>query len=184
MPDSNITKRALADSLKELLTEASFSKISIGNICEKCGMNRKSFYYHFKDKYDLVNWIYYTEFISIAKEKNYNTEWEAMEDICIYYYGNRNFYRKILKVEGQNPFSSYFRELLLPVISEYLKEIFNKDENWNFYVDFFADAFTSAIMRWLLDKECMPPDKFITLLKSCVWNAAKKVMESIPEDDG
>lgn len=55
MADSNITKRALAHALKELMEEKNFSKISVADICEKCDMNRKSFYYHFKDKYDLVN---------------------------------------------------------------------------------------------------------------------------------
>lgn len=57
MADSNITKRALAAALKELMEQKPFSKINVADICEKCGMNRKSFYYHFKDKYDLVNWI-------------------------------------------------------------------------------------------------------------------------------
>ena len=58
MADSNITKRALAEALKELLKAEPFAQVSVGEICEKCHMNRKSFYYHFKDKYDLVNWIY------------------------------------------------------------------------------------------------------------------------------
>ena len=58
MADSNITKRALAAALKELMEQKPFSKINVAEICEKCGMNRKSFYYHFKDKYDLVNWIF------------------------------------------------------------------------------------------------------------------------------
>ena len=53
MPDSNITKKALAMAMKELMEQIPFSKISVSDICEKCGMNRKSFYYHFKDKYDL-----------------------------------------------------------------------------------------------------------------------------------
>nr|WP_318682878.1 TetR family transcriptional regulator [uncultured Acetatifactor sp.] len=66
LADSNITKRALSSAFKELLESRPFSKISIGDICEKCEMNRKSFYYHFKDKYDLVNWIYYTEFVQSA----------------------------------------------------------------------------------------------------------------------
>ena len=43
MADSVITKKALAGALKELLNEEPFSKISIGDICERCGMNRKSF---------------------------------------------------------------------------------------------------------------------------------------------
>ena len=55
MADSNITKKALADSMKNLMENEDFSKISVADICNKCGMNRKSFYYHFKDKYDLVN---------------------------------------------------------------------------------------------------------------------------------
>ena len=67
MADSNITKRALAAALKELMDEMSFDKITIVHICNKCEMNRKSFYYHFKDKYELVNWIYYTEFIGTVK---------------------------------------------------------------------------------------------------------------------
>ena len=56
MPDSNITKNALASAMKSLMERKSFSKISVGDICELCQMNRKSFYYHFKDKYDLVIW--------------------------------------------------------------------------------------------------------------------------------
>ena len=55
MPDSNITKKALAMAMKELMEQIPFSKISVSDICEKCGMNRKSFYYQFKDKYDLGN---------------------------------------------------------------------------------------------------------------------------------
>ncbi len=66
-------------------------------------MSRKSFYYHFKDKYDLVNWIYYNEFISVAKDKNYNSEWAFLEDICGYFYENRNFYQKALRIEAQIP---------------------------------------------------------------------------------
>ena len=61
MADSNITKNALAAAMKKLMREKKLSKISIADICGECGMNRNSFYYHFRDKYDLVNWIFYTE---------------------------------------------------------------------------------------------------------------------------
>ena len=69
MADSNITKKALATALKDLMSEMSFEKITISDICEKCDMNRKSFYYHFKDKYDLVNWIFDTEFMAVVLKK-------------------------------------------------------------------------------------------------------------------
>jgi len=81
LADSNITKRALAASLKELLLEEPFDKISVAQICERCDMNRKSFYYHFKDKYDLVNWIYDTEFIDLVCEKKYGHALEFLKDL-------------------------------------------------------------------------------------------------------
>ena len=68
MSGSLVTKQALANSLKELMNTQGFSKISVKDIVEKCGMNRKSFYYHFKDKYDLVNWIFYTELIVTIRD--------------------------------------------------------------------------------------------------------------------
>ena len=50
------TKQAMADSLKRYMEVKSLSKITISAICEDCGINRKTFYYHFKDIYDLVEW--------------------------------------------------------------------------------------------------------------------------------
>ncbi len=48
MPDSNITKRALAAALKELMETKPFSKISVSDICQACDMSRKSFTTIFK----------------------------------------------------------------------------------------------------------------------------------------
>ena len=53
---SQTTKRALAQSLKKLLQTKPLSKITINDITEDCGINRMTFYYHFKDIYDLVEW--------------------------------------------------------------------------------------------------------------------------------
>ena len=57
MADSNITRNAMAAAMKALMKEKKLSKISISDICGACGMNRNSFYYHFKDKYDLIRCI-------------------------------------------------------------------------------------------------------------------------------
>mgnify|MGYP003183298716 CR=1 FL=1 len=51
------TKRALEASLKKLLLKKPLNKITINDITEDCGVNRMTFYYHFKDIYDLVDWI-------------------------------------------------------------------------------------------------------------------------------
>ena len=51
---SQVTKRALEQSLKNLLLKKPLTKITINDIAEDCGINRMTFYYHFKDIYDLV----------------------------------------------------------------------------------------------------------------------------------
>ena len=50
---SDITKRALEKSLKNMMLKKPVNKITINDIAEDCGVNRATFYYHFKDIYDL-----------------------------------------------------------------------------------------------------------------------------------
>ena len=53
---SQTTKRALEASLKHLLAKKPLDKITINDIAEECGISRMTFYYHFKDIYDLIEW--------------------------------------------------------------------------------------------------------------------------------
>lgn len=177
MPDSNITKRALASALKQLMEAKPFTKISVTDICEACEMNRKSFYYHFKDKYDLVNWIYYTECVAVLRKKEYETEWELLNDLCGYFYENRSFYRKTLFLEGQNSFSDYFRDILESMISEDIEQIFGQEEADGFYLDFYTDAFLASIKRWLLQKNSIPPGEFVLRLKKCLLDVPRSTVQ-------
>ncbi len=174
MADSNITKQALASALKDLMEETTFDKINIGQICEKCGMNRKSFYYHFRDKYDLVNWIFDTDFIALALNRSAD-RWELIEVVCNYFYENRNFYRKALRVKGQNSFSEHFRDFLHPLIHTRIKEILGQNDVPQLFVDFLTDGFVCSIERWLLDKNCIPPNQFVSTIKVLVQGVAAEI---------
>ena len=179
MADSNITKRALASSLKELMNERPFEKINVGDICEGCNMNRKSFYYHFRDKYDLVNWIFDMEFITIVNvDVNENIE-ELIHLLCNYFYENRTFYRKALQIEGQNCFKEHFREYMQPVIEQRMHRYFEKSDKVDFFVQFIADASVAAFERWILDKNCMTPEEFTDMLKNCVVAIAEKISRDV-----
>ena len=58
MPRSNQTKQLLAQSLQELMATAPLEKISVNDIVDHANVGRNTFYYHFEDKYDLVNWYF------------------------------------------------------------------------------------------------------------------------------
>ena len=55
---TQVTKRALEEALKRLLLEKPLSKITIQDLADECGISRMTFYYHFKDIYDLVEWSF------------------------------------------------------------------------------------------------------------------------------
>ena len=176
MADSNITKNALAASLKQLMKEKSFEKISVLDICDRCGMNRKSFYYHFKDKYDLVNWIFYIDCIGKMDFASYKVGWDVVTDLCNHFYSDREFYNAAFKIEGQNAFKDYVLETLQPITRYFMQGRADVD-NDDFFVIFFGDAFLSAIMRWLREGMQDPPEEFVEKLRSVSVGLAEKVFE-------
>jgi len=52
------TKAAMADALRKCMEHSSIDRISIKAITDLCGLNRQTFYYHFRDIYDLAKWMY------------------------------------------------------------------------------------------------------------------------------
>lgn len=171
MADSNITKRALAESLKGLMQEAPFEKISIGDICDGCEMNRKSFYYHFTDKYDLVNWIYDFEFYKLSEQQQNTELWSFITALADYLYDNLVFYRKAFQIKGQNSFVEHFRTTTEPIINKFLVDALKspeKPEYLDFYIKFLSDAFLGAFTRWLQAKDSDSPKLFVDKLHSCI----------------
>ena len=165
MADSNITKRALAQAMKGLMAKQPFSKISVGDICEACGMNRKSFYYHFRDKYDLVNWIFYSEFLASVQVAQCTNNEEFLESICRYFYSERSFYRNALRIEGQNSFQDYFREMVGPLLINFSKDLVPHHTNPEFAVNFIGDALLAALIRWLTEANPLPPDEYLAQVR-------------------
>ncbi len=169
MPEGGTTKLALAGAMKALMSEQPFQKITVGDICERCGMNRKSFYYHFLDKYDLVNWIYYTEFVETVTKEALSTPWALSEAVCAYLYENRRFYANALTITGPNSFSEYFASLLRPLIEFQIPPRTSEDaENAAFTETFISDAFIVSLRRWLTENPVTPPEIYMKRVRRMI----------------
>ncbi len=168
MPDSSLTKRALAQAIKELMNEKPLVKISIADIVERCQMNRQSFYYHFRDKYDLVNWIFYTELITELQNASNVNEYEELENICQYLHKNRSFYINALKFTGQNSFYEYFGEVIYQLLKAAFTESFGNSDQSDFNAMFYADALRACICRWLTNGAKMKPDELVGKIRNAL----------------
>lgn len=154
MSGSQLTKKALALSIKKLMETIPLSKLSIQEIVDNCGINRQTFYYHFKDKFDLVNWIYYTEAIeNIDNCKNYAHWTDGMYKTLVYFLSNKSFYINALNTPGQNAFDGYLFEktydLIMGVINDISSKIKVSDKDKNFIADFYTYAFVGITVQWI-----------------------------------
>jgi probable dihydroxyacetone kinase regulator len=172
MPDANITKMALADSLKKLMAEKAFSKISVSDIVDGCGLTRQSFYYHFKDKYDLMNWIYYTETARFMTSYNTDTfkHWtDGLKDLCYYMQENKTFYKNALNTTGQNSFPEYLNRYIIEVSISAIESMIDTEydhSKWEFFVSFFSTAFVAFIVCWANNGMKEDPAEYITKIRS------------------
>jgi AcrR family transcriptional regulator len=106
-------KEVLAITLKELAEEKTLDKISVSEIVQESGYSTATFYRHFKDKYDLADWIYSNEISWIidtylVKEQSWSKLLSAVSD---YYVDNKKYLTNFVRsADGYSPFlTSMFR---------------------------------------------------------------------------
>jgi len=68
-----LTKLLIAYFLKSLASFMSMGKINITDICNQAGVNRRTFYYHFIDKQELICWIFDYDFSKLKDARENNT---------------------------------------------------------------------------------------------------------------
>lgn len=184
MPSPGITKKILAATLKQLMKEKPLAKISVGDIVELCELNRNSFYYHFRDKYDLVNWVFYTELAETLGDGDAldSSAWTLIETLCCCLYKEKEFYQNALSVDGQNSFSEYFIQMLKTLVAARYEGEPLSDAYRDFYVSFFVDAFACAIFKWLREGAKIPPAQFADMIHKAATGAAIRILEG--QEDG
>lgn len=73
---STLTKDAIVESLKILMRKKPLTKITISDITENCGISRMTFYYHFQDIYDLMEWACIKDARKALDHKNTYDTWD------------------------------------------------------------------------------------------------------------
>jgi probable dihydroxyacetone kinase regulator len=99
-------KILIARSFKKLMQEQSFEKLTIQMIANQTGIMRSTFYHHFQDKYDLLDWVIQKELIFPAEKYWNNGQMiEAIRVVLDGVLADMPFYKKAIRVVGKNGFS-------------------------------------------------------------------------------
>jgi probable dihydroxyacetone kinase regulator len=182
MSESLITKKALSQGIKELIKKKNFEKITIADITEICGLNRQTFYYHFQDKYELVNWIYYNEAISVFTQdltfENWNTNVLQLLTIMK---KDAYFYQNTLRDTNKNEFQHYLfcvsKEIFCDIIEHFAKESDINCDDKVFVAEFISYGVVGMITAWAKNGMKQSPEDITAHINSIV-NRSKMVAVS------
>ena len=106
------TKIALEAAMQELLREKPLEQIRVRELADRCGIRRQSFYYHFNDVYELLDWSIGREQERLLRRQTGFVTWQQVYlDLQQYMAENRAYYQTILRIRGRER----LRELLAPV---------------------------------------------------------------------
>ena len=166
---SDITKNILAGSLKKLLKEKALNKISIKDIVSDSGLNRQTFYYHFNDIYDLLDWIFKTEFLSIFNNYEGERLWqEGLKEFLYYIEENRVLCQNVIGHLGHDTLiQAFYNDISNLVIKAIDKISEGYDIGANYrtqLIQYFTISFSSIIEQWTMGRITQTIDEFVEFL--------------------
>ncbi len=181
------TKKALAASLKKLLSEKSMDKITVIDIVEDCEVNRQTFYYHFKDIYDLVEWIYTNEASkALGDKKTYDTWQQGFIQIFKYVLENKSFvintYHSLKREHLENYLYNETYNLLIGVIEEKASGQNIKEEDKAFIAHFYKYAFVGLTLDWIGKGMKGDPSSIIERVNILIHGNIVKALENFKAD--
>lgn len=180
---SDLTKKALALSLKNLLQEESISKVTIGKLCERAGVRRQTFYYHFSDLPELIEWICYTEAEEVLSRKNDYKSWEeGFLSVFKLAEKEKPFIMNIYHGVSKDTLQRYLYNLTFPLLKRVVDEVAKSlgirdvtESDKGFVERFYTIAFVDVMMEWVARNMSEAPEDIIShlspLVKGTIPNA-------------
>ena len=154
------THKLLRDAMFSLLETNSFDDITVVDICEKAMVHRATFYTHFKDKHDFMEYVakeklrdFYKESKLYADFSNKENLYRAMiSNVLQFVEDNKTMFRLASQSSNTNFFDS-LHHIIYEELLDFLESSQKNGETYRAPVDIFAMYLTgglTSIVRWWL----------------------------------
>lgn len=150
------TRKLLSKTLKEIVEEKDISKISISEVAEKANLNRKTFYYHFSDIYDLLSWTLEDEMFKLVESFDMTVDYaKAIKYTLDYVEENYDFIKSVMDTYVRHKTRRFLfngmHKIALKTINEISSKhkIYLEEEYKSFVAGFLAEAVIGTIMYWI-----------------------------------
>jgi probable dihydroxyacetone kinase regulator len=173
-PMSETTKWALANSLKDLLQTRNLDRITVSDITDACGVNRMTFYYHFQDIYDLIDWMLLHDADRVlGGKKTYETWQQGFLRIFNACLDNKAFIMNVYHSISHDKLEEYLYrltyDLLIGVVNEKSAGINVREDDKNFIANFYKYAFVGIMLDWINSGMMESPDRIIDRISTLIY---------------
>ncbi len=160
-------KERIAEAFKTLVIENQSYKISVEAICKKASISKTTFYKYFTDRYAVMEHIIekgitdpQNKVMYGCKEKKSSRAREYTLYLLARYYEEKEFYKILLKEQGQNSCGEYITREIRNGIKNYLRSC--KDEDFteadiDYFTFCYAASFVETLKKWLNDDRDITP---------------------------
>ena len=184
---SQVTKRALEASLKNLLLQKPLSKITISDITEDCGINRMTFYYHFKDIYDLVEWSCQEDASkALAGNKTYETWQQGFLQLFKAVQDNKpfimNVYHSVSREQVENYLYKVTYDLLEGVVEERSQGMSVRQEDKAFIATLYKYMFVGLMLDWIKSDMKGDPALIVERLEQVIHGSVSAALGRLRTD--
>ncbi|MGN0353656.1 MAG: TetR/AcrR family transcriptional regulator C-terminal domain-containing protein [Muricoprocola sp.] len=177
------TKKMIANSLKKIMCTKPLSKITVSEIIKDCGINRKTFYYHFEDIYALLKWMFEEEAIELVKTYDLFVDYkDALNFIMDYIEQNQHIincaYDSIGRDEMKRFFYSDFIEIVQSIVerAEKMHQHTLKPEFKQFLCEFYTEALAGIFINWVKNREQCSREEVISYIFSILKSSITAVL--------
>ncbi|MFA6861470.1 MAG: TetR-like C-terminal domain-containing protein [Bacilli bacterium] len=183
---SDLTKKALSYSLKNLLLKKPLNEITVSDITTDCGINRQTFYYHFDNIPALIEWTCIHDADKIlAENRHYNNWEEGFYSIFMLILEDRSFVMNIYHSTSLKVLIRYLVRIVYPLLYSVVEEeaagLNVKKEDKEFLADFYTDAFVGLVLKWIDQGMNVNPKDIITRLSPIVKGTFKQALTAYSE---
>ncbi len=151
---AKLTQQAMADSLKKALSKKTLDKITIKEITDDCGIKRQTFYYHFQDIYDLLEWVFLREGEQIIDKENLCDTWQDIYlEVFRYIEKNRSFVINAYHSVGRESLERFLYQIVFDLIIKFLDAMEGSEkialEDKRFICDFYKFGLVGIVLEWI-----------------------------------
>lgn len=151
---SDLARTAIARTLYEMLKETPFDEITVTSIIRACGISRSTFYYHFKDMNNLLEWCMVTHFSKVlGKYKTYTTWPDGFLRILKEIYAEKDILLRVVDYVDRSTLEKALYEpvyhLLYDVLTEKAEDYPVSEDKKKFIADFYKYGFVGLVIGWI-----------------------------------